>query len=189
MKSRPVYGRLEMVAPAVRHLAVADRRGLEAVERAFAAAAGQAPVTLVLAGGPELAGRAEALRADALHLMPTTATALIRLEGLLQTAAMGTRLYVAGSESFIGEVEAAALALGLSADAVRTEAVSPARRVQCVHCKGITEEVEVSPVRCAHCGLALLVRDHYSRRIGAFQGVCIDAEVPGEVPEPQALGQ
>jgi hypothetical protein len=32
----------------------------------------------------------------------------------------------------------------------------------------------------------LLVRDHYSRRIGAFQGVCIDAEVPGELPEIKA---
>jgi hypothetical protein len=28
----------------------------------------------------------------------------------------------------------------------------------------------------------LLVRDHYSRRLAAFQGVCIDAEVPGDVP-------
>jgi len=26
------------------------------------------------------------------------------------------------------------------------------------------------------------VRDHYSRRLAAFQGVCIDAEDPGNVP-------
>lgn len=60
---------------------------------------------------------------------------------MLQTAGMGTRLHIAGSESFINEVEAAAFLFGLSADAIRTEAVSPARRVQCVHCKDITEEV------------------------------------------------
>jgi dimethylamine monooxygenase subunit C len=54
--------------------------------------------------------------------------------------------------------------------------------MQCVHCKGITEDVTTNPARCSHCGLMLLVRDHYSRRIGAFQGVCIDAEVPGDVP-------
>ena len=170
MKSRPVYGRLEIVSPAVHHLAVADGRGLAALERAFATPAGDMPLTVVLAGGREVAGRAEALRAGALHLMPTTATALIRLKGLLQTAAMGTRLYIAGSESFVGEVEAVALDFGLTADAIRTEAISPARRVQCVHCKGITDEVEESPFRCSHCGLALLVRDHYSRRLGAFQG-------------------
>jgi DNA-directed RNA polymerase subunit RPC12/RpoP len=57
-----------------------------------------------------------------------------------------------------------------------------ARRVQCVHCKGITEAVTTQPARCSRCGLTLLVRDHYSRRIAAFQGVCIDAEEPGVVP-------
>ena len=40
---------------------------------------------------------------------------------------------------------------------------------------------------CSGCGLSLLVRDHFSRRIGAFQGVCIDAEVPGTAPPPEAV--
>ncbi|NBW26193.1 MAG: hypothetical protein EBR89_12560, partial [Betaproteobacteria bacterium] len=56
------------------------------------------------------------------------------------------------------------------------------RRMQCVHCKGISENVTTQPAQCAHCGLWLLVRDHYSRRIGAFQGVCIHAEEPGNIP-------
>jgi hypothetical protein len=30
--------------------------------------------------------------------------------------------------------------------------------------------------------LNLFVRDHYSRRLAAFQGVCIDAEDPGNEP-------
>jgi DNA-directed RNA polymerase subunit RPC12/RpoP len=71
---------------------------------------------------------------------------------------------------------------------IRTEhRGSRARRVQCVHCKGINEDVSFSPVRCAHCGLLLLVRDHYSRRIGAFQGVNVDAEAPGTAPAPEEL--
>ena len=57
-----------------------------------------------------------------------------------------------------------------------------ARRVQCVHCKGITENVALDPFQCSHCGLNLFVRDHYSRRLAAFQGVNIDAEDPGSVP-------
>ena len=57
------------------------------------------------------------------------------------------------------------------------------RRVQCVHCKGITENVSTDPFVCSHCGLNLFVRDHYSRRLAAFQGVNIDAEDPGQVPE------
>ena len=54
--------------------------------------------------------------------------------------------------------------------------------MQCVHCKGITENVTTQPATCSHCGLLLLVRDHYSRRIAAFQGVCINAEDPSERP-------
>lgn len=64
---------------------------------------------------------------------------------------------------------------------------SLARRVQCVHCKGITESVTTQPFVCSHCGLTLLVRDHYSRRIAPFQGVCIDAEEPGAVPPTEGL--
>ena len=48
--------------------------------------------------------------------------------------------------------------------------------------KGITENVATDPFPCSHCGLHLYVRDHYSRRIAAFQGVNIDAEDPGLVP-------
>ena len=56
--------------------------------------------------------------------------------------------------------------------------------MQCVHCKGITENVATYPFQCSHCGLWLFVRDHYSRRLAAFQGVNIDAEDKGEIPEP-----
>jgi predicted RNA-binding Zn-ribbon protein involved in translation (DUF1610 family) len=59
--------------------------------------------------------------------------------------------------------------------------------MQCVHCKGITEDVDVDPFQCAHCGLHLFVRDHYSRRLAAYQGVCIDAEDPGNVPPSKGI--
>ncbi len=49
------------------------------------------------------------------------------------------------------------------------------------------ENVTTNPVICSHCGLNLLVRDHFSYRLGAFQGVCIDAEVPGEAPAPEEI--
>ena len=101
---------------------------------------------------------------------------------------MGTRLYVAGTEGFIGQAIQVAADLGIDPDSVVTEhRGSFARRVQCVHCKGITDNVTSSPCRCSHCGLALLVRDHYSRRIGAFQGVNIDAEAPGTAPPAEEL--
>jgi dimethylamine monooxygenase subunit C len=32
------------------------------------------------------------------------------------------------------------------------------------------------------CSRWLLVRDHYSRRLAAYMGVMVDAEVPGVLP-------
>jgi predicted RNA-binding Zn-ribbon protein involved in translation (DUF1610 family) len=83
----------------------------------------------------------------------------------------------------MGQVQAEAMAAGIPHSAVQTEhRGSTVRRVQCVHCKGITENVRTDPFVCSHCGLSLFVRDHYSRRLAAFQGVNIDAEDPGLVP-------
>lgn len=130
----------------------------------------------------------EALAPNALWHLPTIDTTLFRLRGVLQTATMGTRLYAAGTEPFIGRVIAEAAAFGVDPRSVITEhRGSLRRRVQCVHCKGMMEEVTHSPVTCAHCGLSLFVRDHYSRRLGAFQGVCIDAEAPGDIPAAEEL--
>jgi DNA-directed RNA polymerase subunit RPC12/RpoP len=103
---------------------------------------------------------------------------------VLSGARMGTRIYAAGSETMIGLAVQLAQEFAMDPQAVLTEhRGTQARRVQCVHCKGFTENVTTNIVRCAHCGTNLLVRDHYSRRLAAFQGVCVDAEVPGELPE------
>ena len=97
---------------------------------------------------------------------------------------MGTQLYLAGSEGLIGQVSALAMQAGLPLDAIQAEHRGPiGRRMQCVHCKGITEDVTTDPFTCSHCGLTLFVRDHFSRRLGVFQGVCVDAETPGEIPQ------
>jgi DNA-directed RNA polymerase subunit RPC12/RpoP len=101
---------------------------------------------------------------------------------------MGLQLYLAGTEGLIGQATKVATTHGIHHDAIMAEhRGSMVRRVQCVHCKGITEEVKTQPVICSHCGLRLFVRDHYSRRIAAFQGVCIDAEQPGSAPPMQEM--
>ena len=96
---------------------------------------------------------------------------------------MGTRVYVAGSESFIGSCVQVTAHYAMNADEVQCEHVgSAARRVYCIHCKAANEQVTTNIVRCAGCGRDLLVRDHYSRRLAGFMGVMVDAEVPREVP-------
>jgi hypothetical protein len=101
----------------------------------------------------------------------------------LEESLMGVRLYVAGPESFIGLAMKIALQFDLNKDEIRAEEVGTlARRVHCVHCRVITEDVRTNIVTCAGCARWLLVRDHYSRRLAAYMGVMADAEAPGDLP-------
>ncbi len=192
--SRPVYGGLQPDPRAKHNLFVVEGEGAAAVLDLAANAPPEffAKATLLYcpagSAGKDYETRLEALRPKALWLFPTPATVMFRLKGVLQTATMGTRLYVTGTEPFIGLALQEALEAGIDHKSLITEHRGSAkRRVQCVHCKGFTENVTTNPVNCSHCGLNLLVRDHYSRRLGAFQGVCIDAEVPGEAPAPEEI--
>jgi hypothetical protein len=101
----------------------------------------------------------------------------------LEESLMGTRLYVAGPESFIGRAMQVALRFNLNKDEIRAEECGTlARRVRCVHCRTTTEEVRTNIVRCFGCDRWLLVRDHYSKRLAAYMGIMVDAEAPGELP-------
>jgi hypothetical protein len=112
------------------------------------------------------------------------AAALLRtFRIVLEESLMGTRLYVAGPESFIGLAMQIALQFDLNKDEIRAEELGTrARRVHCVHCRATRENVRTNIVRCTGCDRWLLVRDHYSRRLAAYMGVMVDAEVPGELP-------
>jgi NAD(P)H-flavin reductase len=108
---------------------------------------------------------------------------LERFGAILGQSLMGTRLYVAGPESFIGLVMKIALEFNLNKDEIRAEECGTlARRVYCIHCRATTENVRTNIVNCVGCKRWLLVRDHYSRRLAAYMGVMADAEAPGELP-------
>lgn len=193
IRSRPVYPGLAIAPFARRHIFALEGEGAGAL--------------LDLAGAltPEVLGRSQILYVArgslgvghhgalqglgaAFWAAPTVQPLLGRLDVELARSHMGTRLYLAGTEGFIGQAMQVAAAHGIDPASVLTEhRGSRARRVQCVHCKGVTEGVTTSPFTCGHCGLNLYVRDHYSRRLGAFQGVNIDAEEPGAVPPPEEL--
>ncbi|EJC85590.1 hypothetical protein Rleg4DRAFT_7477 [Rhizobium leguminosarum bv. trifolii WSM2297] len=194
IKSRPVYKGLTIQPRARRHIFALEGEGAKALldqRPALDDAVLSRSEILYVARGSQGSGQDEALRglgADMFFTAPTIATLLFRLKGSLATAHMGTRLYIAGTEGFIGQAMLVALDHGMDQASVITEhRGSLARRVQCVHCKGTTDDVTTSPFSCSHCGLTLLVRDHYSRRLAAFQGVNIDAEVPGSAPDPEEL--
>ncbi len=189
IKSRPVYGVLEL-RPGALHLVVADGEGAEAVidmlTRTTDRSAVLATMHIIYAPGPngtDLSPALQALGAAQFFRGPTIPTLLPRLARVLSDAHMGTQFYLAGTEGLIGQAEREIMATGFPFAAIQKEhRGSTVRRVQCVHCKGITENVATDPFKCSHCGLNLFVRDHYSRRLAAFQGVNIDAEDPGQVP-------
>lgn len=189
--SRPVYGTL---APrkAAQHLMIADAEGAEALLDLAATDGGimaKAHVIYISGNaGDEFVGALRAAASAILHISPSYQATVPRLRRVLADTVMGAQIYLAGTEGLIGQAMREALQAGIPMASIQTEhRGSVARRVQCVHCKGITEEVMTDPFQCSHCGLNLFVRDHYSRRIAAFQGVCIDAEDPGEVPAPVEL--
>lgn len=194
IKSRPVYHGITFDPSARRHLFILEGEGAKALlqQKQSLSETELAKADVMFVSAKSLADTRAAdlaaLKANDLWTAPTVPVLLNRLSIVLAQAKMGTCIYVAGTEGFIGQVIQVAMSHGVDHGSIRTEhRGSEARRVQCVHCKGITENVTTSPFICSHCGLQLLVRDHYSRRFGAFQGVCIDAEEPGSAPPPEVL--
>lgn len=188
--SRPVYGTLKP-RKGTQHLMIADGAGAEALLDLAASAPeimAQAHVIFISRGSDTHFEKLRAAGPAILHVGPSYPATVQRIRRVLQDTVMGAQIYLAGTEGLIGQAMNEALQAGIPLAAIQTEhRGSVARRVQCVHCKGITEDVMTDPFVCSHCGLNLFVRDHYSRRLAAFQGVCIDAEDPGEVPDPVEL--
>lgn len=192
IKSRPVYTGVNFDPAARKHVFALEAEGAQAlIEQVLTPGEGEIAKTDILyvataAAPAQYDKKLEALKPHDFWMAPTIPVLLNRFNVMLQSAHMGTQIYIAGTEGFIGQTMQVALNHGIDFNSLKTEhRGSEARRVQCVHCKGFTENVTTSPFTCSHCGLSLLVRDHYSRRLAAFQGVCIDAEEPGTAPTPE----
>jgi len=113
---------------------------------------------------------------------------LIALRHRLAREHMGLRLYAVGTEPFVWAVHGVGDEQGLGHSEMRLNATgSTARRVYCNHCRTISAGVTTSIFQCTGCNASLFVRDHFSRRLNAFAGIQIDAEVPGDVPPAEEL--
>ncbi|MBL4890924.1 MAG: hypothetical protein JKX91_03680 [Rhizobiaceae bacterium] len=185
--SRPVYGILE-VRPGKHHLMIADDEGAEAIlDFSKSAPSDLWNKTHIIfisnKTGVSYCDQLRALTPSQMYVGPSYAAANQHIDDTLAKSHMGLQVYLSGTESAMGQAMSAVISAGIPHTAIQTEhRGSTARRMQCVHCKGMTEDVTTDPFVCSHCGLNLYVRDHYSRRLAAFQGVCVDAEEPGNVP-------
>jgi dimethylamine monooxygenase subunit C len=195
IKSKPVYAPLRADTRGRYHLMLGLGLGGSALLRVLGEMQDSAPQALRAARVPFTAGAApndaagvierfERLDLSGVKVFDAAPTLLDEFKSVLGRSLMGTRLYVAGPESFIGLAMKIALQFNLNKDEIRAEEVgSPARRVYCIHCRATTEDVRTNIVRCVGCRRWLLVRDHYSRRLAAYMGVMADAEAPGELPQ------
>lgn len=188
VKSRPQYQPWKFDAAGRFHLFVAQGEGGLALLRARPEVPDSAEVHVIYTAqtltGRDLGEELAACGWRQLTLLPTQAAALQALDEILAKSLMGTRLYIAGSEGFIGLAQQVAARYNLQSDELQAEhRGSSARRVFCVHCQTSHDDVTTNIVLCRGCGRHLLVRDHYSRRLAAFMGVMADAEVPGCLPD------
>lgn len=188
VKSRPQYQPLRFDASGRFHLFLGQGEGGLALRRVRAELSDSADTRVIYTGesltGCDLSEELAGCGWRQLTLLPTQADAFQVLDEVLAQSLMGTRLYVAGSEGFIGVAEQVAARYNLQSDELQREHQgSRARRVYCVHCETIHDEITTNLVRCHGCERHLLVRDHYSRRLAAFLGVMADAETPGKLPE------
>ena len=192
IKSKPVYAPLQADIGGRYHLMLGMGVGaaplLRVIDEMRTVAAGSLTNTRVLyrseaAGEATEAAQFKAAAIADVQVFQSTPALLDEFRRLLGQSLMGTRLYVAGPESFIGLVMKIALEFNLNKDEIRAEECGTlARRIYCIHCRATTEDVRTNIVRCVGCERWLLVRDHYSRRLAAYMGVMADAEAPGELP-------
>jgi dimethylamine monooxygenase subunit C len=192
IKSRPQYDRLTPFPEGLLHLVVGQGSGGSAMLRLLGDMPAEARVDVLYSTesftGQNHAAALTAVAKSNTYCFESNAKVLEHLHDRLTQAYMGTRLYLAGSESFIGAAMIVARQFDLNTDEVmREHCGSLVRRVWCVHCDAHNENITLRVFNCAGCGKPLVVRDHYSRLMAAFMGVQGDAEVPGELPEATNL--
>ncbi|MGZ9739322.1 dimethylamine monooxygenase subunit DmmA family protein [Pseudomonas azerbaijanorientalis] len=193
IKSRPVYDRLQPLPGGRRHIIAGQGSGGRAMLRLLDEMTGlDGPITLLYSkesfSGQDFLTDLQRYPDHELRPYASNQALIDDLNDLLSAAHMGTRLYLAGSESFLGSAMQVATRFDLNRDEVlREHSGTLVRRVWCVHCDTYTENVTQRVYDCPGCSLTLVVRDHYSRRLAAFQAVKADAEVPGELPPAEEL--
>lgn len=192
IKSKPIYGTLEWQNYAMHHVVIAEGEGGKALLKLFQQKLPREPLYVLYLATDSQAEK-YAVTVQKLVTEPVTITdskpALLEaLKHALTSCYMGTQFYVAGTEGFIWTVAAELRHAGVDDRNVFKELCgSLGRRVYCVHCKTTNEDVHHNIHVCTGCGRHLIVREHFSRLMGAYMGFMIDAEVPGEIPEAEEI--
>jgi predicted RNA-binding Zn-ribbon protein involved in translation (DUF1610 family) len=188
IKSKPLYQPLTPSACGQRHLLVAHGQGGAALRRLVDAFGANRQGIEIFYSRESILGADQSQQLRGLAGVQLRTYANCRqlereLQDTFRSAQMGLRLYIAGTERFIWAVTNLARSVDIRDDEIQQEhADSHARQMACVHCNALTYPVKTNIAPCSGCGRQLLVRDHFSRRLNAYMGLQINAEVPSELP-------
>lgn len=174
--STPVYQNQPHSKAATRRLVVAQALDQSPVEALISELQAHAqPLQVLAIGGTETAR-------DALQVAASQAELVQMLHAALRSAPVGTRLYLCGDEAFIWQCREIACHAGMLNEEIELFCAGSRRQLYCVHCSALQDIADQTEVACANCGVNLLVRAHFSQRLGAYMGVCLDPNnVRGEV--------
>jgi len=190
IRSKPVYTSLLWHEKATSHLVVAQGQGGMAVLKLFQLMHPKQAITVLYTPLAESDYSKTLIKVvpEGLHILETEQEVLAKLDSVLKGMFMGMRLYIAGSEDFMWSVAKLANKFGIEDAGMMKELTGTlARPIYCVHCKATTHGVTTNIEKCSGCGRMLFVRDHFSRQLGAYMGLMIDAESPGEIPEIEEI--
>ena len=173
MKSKPEYHLLALNPEATYHLFIASDGGVNAVVRALRGG-GEAPFAAkILYVATDNVVELPNVSASA-YSSQSDLQACLRSE--LASVGMGAAYYVAGSEPFIWAITTRLVYAGVPLTRIQQEiAGDTGRTVYCVHCGVMNYNVVTSAHPCTGCGSVLEVRDHFSRPLGAYMGVVLEA--------------
>ncbi|CAG0955987.1 hypothetical protein MTYP_00463 [Methylophilaceae bacterium] len=193
IRSKPVYSALNWQQKASAHLVIVEgSAGGMAAIKLFQQMQPMQPITVIYVkdkvSDADYSVALGKIVLDDLLVFETNDEAMTALRKFLPSAFMGLRIYVAGSEKFMWTVAEIAAEHGVDDIDINKELTGTlARSVYCVHCKAITHDAHTNIKKCVGCGRMLFVRDHFSRLMGAYMGLMVDAESPGEVPEIEEI--
>lgn len=190
IRSKPVYTSLLWHEKATSHLVVTQGQGGMAALKLFQQMHPKQPIMVLYTpyAGADYSKTLKKVVPEGLCVLDSEQEVLAKLDSVLKTMYMGMRLYIAGSEDFMWLIAKEANKFGIEdADIMKELTGTLARPIYCVHCKAITHGITTNIGKCSGCDRMLFVRDHFSRRLGAYMGLMIDAESPGELPEIEEI--
>lgn len=112
-------------------------------------------------------------------LLASSDTFSDELKDQLQQAHAGVHAVVCGDEIFLWQMVQNLVAQGLMQDEIELVQTQPElKKVYCVHCGETQTTTAEEFCSCEHCGVYLLIRSHFSQRLGAYMGVCANPDQP-----------